>query len=128
MIDEATTQTSELINEHEIMQQAYAQANEVVQQATRQAQEILDNATQEANAMKESVIQYTDSLLASLGDIIATSMQVATDRYGELVQSLNDCYEVVKANRTELNPLAEIQEDMEFVENNTDMNVGEQME
>ena len=38
LIQEATIQTNELINEHEIMQQAYAQANEVVTMATRQAQ------------------------------------------------------------------------------------------
>ncbi len=34
MLAQAQTQTTELVNEHEIMQRAYAQANEVVEQAT----------------------------------------------------------------------------------------------
>ena len=38
LIDDATAQTNQLINEHEIMQQAYAQANEVVTLASEQAQ------------------------------------------------------------------------------------------
>ena len=50
--------TNELINEHEIMQQAYAQANEVVTMASKQAQEILDNATIEANNVKSAAMQY----------------------------------------------------------------------
>ena len=32
LIDNATVQTNELISEHQIMQQAYAQANEIVEQ------------------------------------------------------------------------------------------------
>ena len=48
MLEEAQIHTNELVSEHEIMQQAYAQANEVVMIATKQAQEILDNATNDA--------------------------------------------------------------------------------
>ena len=44
--------TDELVSEHQIMQQAYAQANEVVMIATKQAQEILDNATNDANNIR----------------------------------------------------------------------------
>ena len=32
MLAEATAQTNELVNEHEIMQRAYAQANEIIEQ------------------------------------------------------------------------------------------------
>ena len=45
LIDEATVHTNELISEHEIMQQAYAQANGIVATAAKQAREILDKAT-----------------------------------------------------------------------------------
>ena len=44
-MEEAQIHTNELVSEHEIMQQAYAQANDIVTAATEQAQEILDNAT-----------------------------------------------------------------------------------
>ena len=112
LINEATVHTNELINEHEIMQQAYAQANEVVTLATGQAQEILDNATIEANTMREAAMRYTDDMLANVENIIAQAMEGAVFRYEQLMSGLNDCYEVVKANRAELFPMAGL-EDLE---------------
>ena len=106
------TSITELINEHEIMQQAYAQANEVVTLATNQAQEILDNATIEANTMREAAMHYTDDLLANVENIIAHSMENASFRYEELMKGLNECYDIVKNNRAELFPMAGL-EDLE---------------
>ena len=104
LISEATAHTTELINEHEIMQQAYAQANEVVTMATQQAQEILDNATVEANSVKASAIQYTDDILANLESIIENGIQIANEHYGQLLDDLNSCLNVVQSNRMELRP------------------------
>ena len=104
LINEATVHTSELINEHEIMQQAYAQANEIVNLATLQAQEILDNATVEANSVKASAIQYTDDILANLESIIGHGIDIATDQYGQLINDLNSCLNIVQSNRMELRP------------------------
>lgn len=112
LINEATVHTNELINEHEIMQQAYAQANEVVTLATNQAQEILDTATIEANTMREAAMRYTDDMLANVENIIAHCMEGSAFRYEELMNGLNSCYETVKANRAELNPMAGL-EDLE---------------
>ena len=105
LINEATVHTNELVSEHEIMQQAYAQANEVVTLATNQAQEILDNATMEANAMRDAAIHYTDDMLANVENIIANCMEGAAFRYEQLMAGLNECYEIVKANRSELFPM-----------------------
>lgn len=104
IIAQAQVQTTELISEHQIMQQAYAQANEVVMIATKQAQEILDNATNDANNIREGAITYTDELLKSTEDIITHSLTVAEDRYQGFQNSLQDCLNVVKANRAELVP------------------------
>ena len=101
LINEATEHTTELINEHEIMQQAYAQANEVVQLATRQAQEIVDNATREANAIKDSIMQYTDQKLSEVEDIIAHAVEVSQTHYSNLVSDLNRINDVVQTNRAE---------------------------
>ena len=60
--------TDELVSEHQIMQQAYAQANEVVMIATKQAQEILDNATNDANNIRMGAMQYTDDILQESGE------------------------------------------------------------
>ena len=107
LIDNATVQTNELISEHQIMQQAYAQANEIVELATKQAQEILDNATTEANNVKIAAMQYTDDILANLGNIITHSIEVSTNDYNTMLANLRQIDSIVSANRTELNPPVE---------------------
>ena len=104
LINDATVHTNELINEHEIMQQAYAQANEVVKMATHQAQEILDNATIEANNMRMAAMQYTDDMLASLENLMTTTLNATTAHYESFFNTINGYNEVVKANRAELMP------------------------
>ena len=96
MIEEAHAQTSELVSEHEIMQQAYAQANEIV------TQQILDNATNDANDIRIGAVQYTDDLLANAESIIGHTLNSYTSKYDSLVTSLQECYDVVRNNRAEL--------------------------
>ena len=104
LINAATMQTNELINEHEIMQQAYAQANEIVELASNRAQEIVDNATIEANNMKAAITQYTDDILKNLETIIAHSIESTSQQFDRSIDALQDCLEIVKANRMELRP------------------------
>ncbi|MDD3361000.1 MAG: ATPase [Hespellia sp.] len=102
MLEEAQAQTTELVSEHEIMQQAYAQANEIVTAATNQAQEIIDNATIDANNIRIGAVQYTDDLLANAESIIGHTLDSYTTKYDGLVNSLKECYDVVRTNRSEL--------------------------
>ena len=112
--NEATVHTNELINEHEIMQQAYAQANEVVTMASKQAQEILDNATIEANELKSQAMQYMDDMLAHLENIISASTQQASSNYDTLIGNLNQYRDIIQSNRSELHP---VDEDLEGIDN-----------
>ena len=111
LINEAAVQTSELINEQEIMRQAYDRAQEIVELASSQAQEIMDNATMEANQVKESAIQYTDQLLANVENIISHSIEINAAKYESLMTSLNDCYNIVTANRAALYPVEAMAEE-----------------
>ncbi|MCD8300499.1 MAG: ATPase [Clostridiales bacterium] len=104
IVAQAEVQTTELVSEHQIMQQAYAQANEVVSIATNQAQDILDKATEDANAIRTAAIDYTDELLANLENIVVHAIDTSRERYDGLLSSLQDSYDVVRANRVELSP------------------------
>ena len=103
IISAATIHTNELVNEHEIMQQAYTQANEIVMQASNQAQEILDAATEDANNIRMAAIGYTDDMLGNLQNIISHSIDTANAKYQNLLKSLQNSYDIVSANREELN-------------------------
>ena len=102
VIAETKTQVQDMVKESEVMQQAYAQANEIVTQATAQAQEIVDNATMDANEIRIGAIQYTDDLLANAESIIGHTLNSYTSKYDSLVTSLQECYDVVRNNRAEL--------------------------
>lgn len=102
MIEEAQIHTNELVSEHEIMQQAYEQANEIVMAATEQAQEILDNATNDANDIRIGAMQYTNDVLAQAESIIGHTLDSYRTKYDGLVNSLQECYDIVQNNRAEL--------------------------
>ncbi len=102
MIEEAQIHTNELVSEHEIMQQAYAQANEIVTAATAQAQEILDSATSDANEIRIGAVQYTDDLLANAENLIGHTLDDYSANYDGLINSLQECYDMVRNNRQEL--------------------------
>ena len=104
IIAKAQVKTDELVSEHQIMQQAYAQANEVVMIATKQAQEILDKATSDANDIRMGAISYTDELLKSTEEILSHAIDSSHARYDNLINSLQECMNVVTANRAELVP------------------------
>ena len=104
LIAEARAQTQEMVSQHEVMQQAYAQANETISKANKQAQEILDSAQEDANNIRLSAISYTDDMLANLQTIMSNTLGDAGERYKAFMSSLQDAYEVVSQNRSELAP------------------------
>ncbi len=106
LLDNVAEQTTELISEHQIMQEAYVQANEIVELATKQAQEILDSATIEANTVRSSAIQYMDNMLENFGHLLNQTIELTTKDYNEMVSHLRDIDSVVSANRAELVPAA----------------------
>jgi len=114
LIDKTVDQTTELINEHEIMQKAYEKANEVVTLAQNQAQEILDTATLEANAYKSSAVEYIDGLLEQIESLLTRATTLASQNYDELIANLNSCTGIVRNNRAELRPSED--EDFESID------------
>lgn len=104
IIQQANIQISELVSEQEIMKQAYEQANAVIESATAQAQEILNSATSDANEIRTGAMEYTDSMLANMQNIIQSTMESYNSRYAALLNSLNGYYEMISENRQELAP------------------------
>ena len=102
IIADAQAKAQELVTQHEIMQKAYAQANDIVTAATEQAQQILDNATRDANDIRIGAMQYTDDLLANAESIIGHTLDSYTAKYDGLINSLQECFDMVRNNRSEL--------------------------
>lgn len=120
MLQQAREETSGLISEHEIMQQAYVQAQNLVDDASAQAQQILDNAVNDANDIRMGAMQYTDDILENLQNIINHTMENVTMKYDAFMKSLNTSLDVVTANRNELYPKDEATENVEEQSENTE--------
>ena len=104
ILAEAQAKAREMVEQSEVMQTAYAQANETVNNANQQAQEILDAATNDANSIRLGAIGYTDDMLANLSNIMTTALNDAGEKYNSFVESLTSCYNTVVQNRSELSP------------------------
>lgn len=102
MIADATAQTNELVSDHEVMQRAYQRANEVLEEARAQAQGIIDSAVADANGMRQGAAQYTDGLLASVQELISTTVGDSKRKYDDMFASLQQAYEICAQNRGEL--------------------------
>ena len=102
MIEKATAQTNELVNEHEIMQRAYEAANQVIEDANNQAQTIVDAAVRDADNIRQGAVQYTQDMLKSVENIINHTMEGAQGRFDSFMSSLKASYDIVSANRAEL--------------------------
>lgn len=103
LISDAKNQAADLVSESEIMKQAYQQAQEVVDDAQDKAQEIVDNAVTDANAIRDSAMNYTDSALNNLQTIISHSLEDSQTRFNSFIEQMRSSYDVVTANRKELN-------------------------
>lgn len=112
----ATAQTNDMVNEHEIMQQAYEQANAIVGEANVQAQAIVDDAMNMANEIRFGAVQYTDDMLGSLQNIIDYTLNNAQERFGSFMASMQQSYDIVSANRRELAPGVEAEEEAAVTE------------
>ena len=102
MIEKATAQTNELVNEHEIMQRAYEAANQVIEDANNQAQTIVDAAVRDADNIRQGAVQYTQDMLKSVENTINHTMEGAQGRFDSFMSSLKSSYDIVSANRAEL--------------------------
>ena len=102
MIKRANQMTSNLVSEHEVMQQAYKEASKVIEDATNQAGRILDKATAEANELKRAAMQYTDSSLADIQDILSEAIENLTVKNDAIIRSLESSLDVTTQNRKDL--------------------------
>ena len=114
LIDDTTVRTNQMLSEHEIMQQAYAQADEVITTASQRAQSIINTATQEANDMKYSATQYTEQLLQHVQEIIGGSLQAEETNHNAMVTELKQYFDIISDNLTELkgNPASDSDDDL----------------
>ena len=92
MEKQAESKISSLVNEHEIIQQAY-----------EKAQAIIDKAKEDAREMRLSAIAYVDEILENLEKTAEYTLNNAKTNYETLLNNLTEDINLVRENRRELN-------------------------
>ncbi len=123
MLTQAKETIDQMLSEHEIIKRAIDQANDIVAQANNQANEILDHAINEANEIRTGSIRYTDEMLETLQTVIGNTIDSAGAKYGALLKTLQECFDVISNNRGELAAAPSDEEEGESSGNMAGLNI-----
>lgn len=102
ILADAKEQYKALVEEHNIMQQAYQQAEKTVNEANARAQAIIDDARKQAEEIGSGAIYYTSDLLTMAEKTIQTAYTNTLNNSKALEKSLSDYLETVRKNKAEL--------------------------
>ena len=98
----AKEQYKALVEEHNIMQQAYQQAEKTVNEANQRAQEILNDARKQAEEIGSGAIYYTSDLLTMAEKTIQAAYTNTINNSKVLEKSLKEYLDTVRTNKAEL--------------------------
>ena len=100
----AKKQAADLVEENVITQKAYKRATEIMNDASTEAQRIVDQAATEADSLRTRTVNYADDVMASLQQVIASSMSDFQVRFDQLGRSLKNSYDIITNDRRQLAP------------------------
>ena len=92
----------ELLNEHEIMQQAYYQANEMIIQASDEVERMRREAAEEADQIRTGALVYSNDVLTEVEHVLANAFDTAVSKYDGFVGTLKNNLEIINNNKREL--------------------------
>ena len=99
---EALERAQMLVDETEIMQKAYAQANETIQSAKASAESTIKNASDTAETIRTGVLAYANDMLAQVVEVMERAHNESKTLSEGLVSTLGKNLAVLKENKEEL--------------------------
>lgn len=99
---EANKLKSQLVNENQIMQAAYAESDRIIAYARMDADKIIYEANAEADELRKSSVRYSDELLQSIQEIISGALVDGQNKFSQYLNSLQYYTEEIGKNRQEL--------------------------
>jgi vacuolar-type H+-ATPase subunit H len=102
ILAEAGEKAHSLTNDHEIMQQAYEQANDMVNKAAAEAERIIAGANDDANQIRSGALGYTEEMLSDVEHILTNAYDSSRAKYENLLSALKGNLDIVINNRNEL--------------------------
>lgn len=85
---EAKDKQAKLINEHEIVREAYDKANGMVIEARQESDDILMAANQEADLIREGAFDYTQRMMQKLQHLLSESYELMSNAYRPFMEGV----------------------------------------
>lgn len=104
MLMSAQNQTAQILDQHELVQAAYARANEIAEESTKEAELRITQANTECEQIQKAAIIYTRDLLSDAERVVKASLNEMNSKYTMLRSALESNLEVIKSNKEELMP------------------------
>lgn len=102
ILADAQEQYSALVEEHNIMQEAYQQAEITVANANAEAERIIANARKQADEMGSGAIYYTTDMMDMAEKVIAKAYESTVNNSKALETALSGYLEIIRKNKEEL--------------------------
>ena len=102
ILADAQEQYSALVEEHNIMQEAYQQAEITVANANEEAERIIANARMQADEMGSGAIYYTTDMMDMAEKVIAKAYESTLNNSKALETALSGYLEIIRKNKAEL--------------------------
>lgn len=102
ILADAQEQYSALVEEHNIMQEAYQQGEITVANANEEAERIIANARKQADEMGSGAIYYTTDMMDMAEKVIAKAYESTLNNSKALETALSGYLEIIRKNKAEL--------------------------
>lgn len=102
MMTEAEENISNLIQDHEIVQQALSEADNIMDDANRQANQLVYEAEREAEVIRKGSMRYMIENLTKLQNLIDSTMSGVDSRYKSMMSAMEKYSALIKENKDEI--------------------------
>ena len=103
IIERTKEEASRMLDEHEIIQQAYYEANEVISQASKEAERLRKTAQEESDQIRAGSLIYCNEILTEVEKVVAAVYNDSLSKYDNFIGSLKSSLEVIGENKREVN-------------------------
>lgn len=102
MMEEAKMNIQNLVDEHEIVQQALQEADTIMADANAQANELLYQAKKESDMMHRGAVRYMAENLTKMQNLVDSTMNSFDARYRSMMTTMEKYSAILKENKAEL--------------------------
>ena len=100
--EDARQKAAQLIDETEIMQAAYRQANDMIQKATAEADRLKTESETASEQLRSGILNYAGDVLGQIENILNASFQETRANSERLLSTLESSLSTISSNRREV--------------------------